>query len=164
VGSLGHPSEDDTGLVYMRARYYDPVLGRFASEDPARDSGNWLAYAANNPTSFLDRDGEKKWGIWFVWALLNLLSTGGDKSNAGPIVNLLRTRHKIERSIESFEGEIDSDAEGGDGKPKRKGLKGIAGGIGSVSSLDAYFKEDPLDFIDILLDIAGVDACERQLD
>ena len=33
-GSLGHPSENTTGLIYMRARYYDPVLGRFISEDP----------------------------------------------------------------------------------------------------------------------------------
>jgi YD repeat-containing protein len=25
VGSLGHVSDDETGLTYMRARYYDPV-------------------------------------------------------------------------------------------------------------------------------------------
>ena len=37
VGALGHPSEDETGLVYMRARYMDPALGRFVSEDPERD-------------------------------------------------------------------------------------------------------------------------------
>jgi hypothetical protein len=29
VGSLGHPSEEDTGLIYMRARYMDPVTGSF---------------------------------------------------------------------------------------------------------------------------------------
>jgi uncharacterized protein RhaS with RHS repeats len=33
--NLGHP-EDETGLVYMRARYYEPASGRFISEDPAR--------------------------------------------------------------------------------------------------------------------------------
>jgi len=28
VGSLGHTSEDETGLIYMRARWMDPALGR----------------------------------------------------------------------------------------------------------------------------------------
>ena len=45
VGSLGHPSDDETGLVYMRARYYDPVVGRFVSEDPAANGNNWLLTA-----------------------------------------------------------------------------------------------------------------------
>ena len=32
VGASGHPCEDETGLTYMRARYYDPQIGRFVSE------------------------------------------------------------------------------------------------------------------------------------
>jgi len=28
VGSLGHTSEDETGMIYMRARWMDPALGR----------------------------------------------------------------------------------------------------------------------------------------
>ena len=56
-GSLGHPSENTTGLIYMRARYYDPALGRFISEDPAKDGGNWFAYAGNDPVGMVDRDG-----------------------------------------------------------------------------------------------------------
>jgi RHS repeat-associated protein len=58
VGSLGHPSEDETGLVYMRARYYDPVLGRFASEDPAENGINWFAYADGAPTDSADPTGK----------------------------------------------------------------------------------------------------------
>ena len=57
-GSLGHPSGNSTGLIYMRARYYDPLLGRFISEDPARDGANWYAYAENNPVSFSDPSGK----------------------------------------------------------------------------------------------------------
>jgi RHS repeat-associated protein len=66
VGSLGHPSEDDTGLVYMRARYYDPVLGRFASEDPAADGANWFTYAETRPTTLVDARGEAPvdWTRW----------------------------------------------------------------------------------------------------
>jgi RHS repeat-associated protein len=59
VGGLGHPSDDETGFVYMRARHYDPVTGRFASEDPARSGTNWYAYCANNPITFVDADGKE---------------------------------------------------------------------------------------------------------
>ncbi len=36
-GNLGHVADAETGLVYMRARYYDPNVGRFESEDPEGD-------------------------------------------------------------------------------------------------------------------------------
>ena len=35
VGSLGHVSDTETGLIYMRARYYDASIGRFVSQDPS---------------------------------------------------------------------------------------------------------------------------------
>jgi RHS repeat-associated protein len=54
--NLGHP-EDETGLVYMRARYYEPGTGRFISEDPARDGGNWYLYADGDPVGKVDADG-----------------------------------------------------------------------------------------------------------
>ena len=57
VGSLGHTTEDNTGLIYMRARYYDPAIGRFISEDPGRNGVNWYAYCTNNPVNLVDPDG-----------------------------------------------------------------------------------------------------------
>ena len=59
VGKLGHPSEDETGLIYMRARYYDPVVGRFASQDPACDGFNWYAYCSDDPVNCTDESGTK---------------------------------------------------------------------------------------------------------
>jgi RHS repeat-associated protein len=59
VGALGHPSDDETGLVYIRARYMDPAIGRFVTEDSARDGVNWFAYVTNNPTNLIDRDGHR---------------------------------------------------------------------------------------------------------
>ena len=56
--NLGHP-EDETGLVYMRARYYEPAMGRFISEDPARDGVNWYLYADGNPVNRVDVEGKK---------------------------------------------------------------------------------------------------------
>jgi RHS repeat-associated protein len=59
VGSLGHPTDAETDLVYMRARYMDPALGRFVSEDPAMDGANWFVYAGNDPVGNVDVDGRK---------------------------------------------------------------------------------------------------------
>ena len=57
-GNLGHRADDESALVYMRARYYEPSTGRFVSEDPARSSWNWFCYGCNIPTSMSDDDGQ----------------------------------------------------------------------------------------------------------
>jgi len=58
VGGLGHVSDTETGLIYMQATYYDPSVGRFASEDPSRNGGNWFAYCGSSPTNGVDPDGK----------------------------------------------------------------------------------------------------------
>ncbi len=64
VGSLGHTSEDETGLVYIRARWMDPSLGRFISEDRVRDGHNWFVYAGNTPANKLDSNGKEDYWNW----------------------------------------------------------------------------------------------------
>jgi RHS repeat-associated protein len=51
---------DGTGLYYYRARYYDPIVKRFISEDPIGLSGglNSYAYVGGNPVSLVDPDGK----------------------------------------------------------------------------------------------------------
>lgn len=55
----GHRYDEETGLIYMRARYYSVSLGRFLSPDPAgyADGPNLYAYAYNNPVNFIDPSG-----------------------------------------------------------------------------------------------------------
>jgi RHS repeat-associated protein len=59
---------DQTDLYYYRARFYDPVLKRFISEDPIGTAGgiNFYTYARSNPVSFIDPDGlcPCPGGIW----------------------------------------------------------------------------------------------------
>ncbi len=46
-------------MPYYRARYYDPQIGRFISEDPIRFWGgiDFYKYADNNPVNETDPDG-----------------------------------------------------------------------------------------------------------
>ncbi len=50
---------DPNGLLYMRARYYNPFLCRFINPDPSGFSGglNFYAYANGNPVNFTDPTG-----------------------------------------------------------------------------------------------------------
>ncbi len=64
-GFTGHIDDSATGLTYMQARYYDPVIGRFLSKDPIgfRRGGvryfNRYAYVGNEPVNAFDPTGEK---------------------------------------------------------------------------------------------------------
>lgn len=53
------PYDSETGLYYFRARYYDPELGRFISEDPIGPEAGVNAYAfeGNNPINRADPSG-----------------------------------------------------------------------------------------------------------
>ncbi|MGH3678992.1 MAG: toxin TcdB middle/N-terminal domain-containing protein, partial [Natronosporangium sp.] len=76
VGDLlfaGRRLDRETGLYYLRMRYYDPVLGRFISPDPLAvvDAGsarirplalNPYVYALDNPLRFTDVN-----GLWTFW-------------------------------------------------------------------------------------------------
>jgi len=57
----GEQRDAGTGLIYLRARYYDPALGRFISRDPAfigeqseTQSLNPFIYVQNNPVNYVD--------------------------------------------------------------------------------------------------------------
>lgn len=63
-GYTGHVEDDDSGLIYMQARFYDPLVGRFLSVDPVGpQAGNIFnlvrfAYVSNNPIMLSDPTGK----------------------------------------------------------------------------------------------------------
>jgi RHS repeat-associated protein len=76
----GREWDPETSLYYYRARYYDPVRGRFTSEDAKRFSSaiNFYVYVRNSPLSLLDPYGLSGW--------LRIYSSGaaaGENSSSG---------------------------------------------------------------------------------
>jgi RHS repeat-associated protein len=70
LGYAGEYNESASGLYDLRARQYDPAVGRFLSEDPVSPAmtdgyGSAYAYASDQPTVFTDPSG-LCWGCDFV--------------------------------------------------------------------------------------------------
>ncbi|MBL8066614.1 MAG: RHS repeat-associated core domain-containing protein [Chthonomonadaceae bacterium] len=70
--SLGHRADDESGLVYMRARYYEPSTGRFVSEDREADGGNWFLYCSNNPLAMVDASGNAGEFLLFIRGVIEM--------------------------------------------------------------------------------------------
>jgi RHS repeat-associated protein len=66
----GREYDEETGLYYYRARYYDSDAGRFISEDPIGLAGgdvNYFAYVGNNAVNWIDPSGLFVIGVE-IWA------------------------------------------------------------------------------------------------
>jgi RHS repeat-associated protein len=85
--SVRGESDTETGLYYYRARYYDPIGGRFLTEDPAAFTGglNLYSYVRGNPTRYVD-----PFGLWTIQVGLTInvaLSGGGGMYSRGIVID-----------------------------------------------------------------------------
>jgi RHS repeat-associated protein len=92
-GFTGHEHDSETGLIYAKARYYDPETARFLSQDPwsgdalMPPSLNKYLYAYQNPTVYVDPDGRlpvmegmrDELGVW----RRDVIHTAGSLENNG---------------------------------------------------------------------------------
>jgi RHS repeat-associated protein len=69
----GRAWDPEVGLYYYRARYYEPRLGRFISEDPIEFRGgiNFYRYVRNDPANRMDPTGLVAWKCKFNLTTVN---------------------------------------------------------------------------------------------
>jgi RHS repeat-associated protein len=129
-GTLANPFQytsreldPETGLLNYRARYYDPSLGRFVSEDPIgfHAGVNFYDYVLNRPTVFLDPAGlgpyksyekTRSWGSRIKCAIYLIYCTK----------NLQETRDSLDQMTEKAVTNT-SDATGNQGSYSNQRLK-----------------------------------------
>lgn len=110
VRYTGHYEDNETGLVYMGARYYHPEVRRFFSIDPVGFTGsehsfNRYAYAANNPYRYIDPTGltPELHGSFGQWNSSGTLF--GQSLTAGPSGG---TSFTSEQDVEAFWGVVNA--------------------------------------------------------
>jgi RHS repeat-associated protein len=86
---------DGTGVLYYRARYYDPTLERFISQDPlgfGSQNVNLYAYVEDSPIDLLDPLGLFWWDVHCVIATIEVANgrtgTYGGNTSTDPFVAL----------------------------------------------------------------------------
>ncbi len=116
-GNLGHPTDPENGLIYMRARFYEPWTGRFLNEDPEHDLDNWYIYCYNAPTSRVDFDGRAFTGVNFFSLFLASLIISFEQAlvanSAWATIEFVREgkRLQIEFSSQASAKMLELDAE-----------------------------------------------------
>ena len=82
--------EDTPDLIFMRARYYDPIIGRFLSEDPVWNE-NLYSYGGEEPIGNIDADGRKEKSLQGFSVSISNMQRGSKYKNAMEGYELLGT-------------------------------------------------------------------------
>ena len=74
-GIFGYREDEETGLMKVGARYYDPMIGRWIQKDPILDGFNWWIYCENDPVNGVDPEGKTLKPLFdFLWPFRMILS------------------------------------------------------------------------------------------
>ncbi len=109
----GKKLDDETGLYYYGARYYDPLLGKFITPDtivqaPSNPQTlNRYAYCNNNPINNVDPSGHswKKWlskAVAFIAAAVTFVATIGNPGAAAAVFMAFNITDTVVGGIQSL--------------------------------------------------------------
>jgi hypothetical protein len=165
--------DDESGLTYMRARYYEPWTGRFVSEDPSMDGYNWYRYCENDPVNRADANGKEWFQIDdFLFRLdfnpntgkydLHIFDKKGNLMGAFWSDGTLKhagsgITNKLLKAIEKAAKFGGQSVKGFLGKLKRIGGFGLGAALDSIkiavvayTSVDAFAQLFPEEFFDLM--------------
>jgi RHS repeat-associated protein len=161
---------DQTGLYYNRARYYDPLLKRFISEDPIGLNGgmNVYAYAGGNPISGFD-----PFGLYCTSAggMTTCVFPGGPEfkvptpdgfpASLGPGPRQLSHRYDVQRGIgcadsnDVMQGLIDNPTPGNPSPATPGGTANNARVFGQDNPVTSYLTQDLRTGAPLVVNITG---------
>jgi RHS repeat-associated protein len=144
---------DHNGLLYMRARYYNPYICRFINPDPVGFAGglNWYAFADGNPIRLIDpfglcaveENGGASWLSQFnLYETMSELAAAG--FNRGGIMGSVQANFYSGATalLDTFGGQAVGDTASLSGTAAGEGRTGAAIGWGTASvgliALNAY--------------------------
>jgi RHS repeat-associated protein len=156
AGYTGHKFDKDLGLSYMQARYYDPVIGRFYSNDPVGyspnnpvGSFNRYSYVNNNPYKYTDPTGMCFWDACILEAYVAVgVATAVATGVTIAVVAMVDTFDKIDQLNESAAPELpdglvgdQGDDRAGQSRGKRHNSGPLTPENGGTGSPDGDFEK-----------------------
>ncbi|MFF5616052.1 RHS repeat-associated core domain-containing protein [Streptomyces albidoflavus] len=140
---------DDTGLYHFAARYYDPNIGRFTSQDPSGQEKNPYLYAEGDPVNRIDPSGLSSFSmggeICYYLCLGGGYSESDDGNEGGGYFKIGLGTPSVSGGIQTSTSNIGSETYGwvyagcgvgslgGELTAGRSGL-GVSGGLGYIST------------------------------
>jgi RHS repeat-associated protein len=135
----GHEHDEETGLVYMKARFYDPDAGRFLNHDSylgtpdTAPSLHRYLYAYGNPTYYTDPDGHAAYYFAGTGNHLNEKEDYRGKEDKGAIHSNVEKLYEATKGDKYYAYGIGTGFEA-DGEPYARGAglritaEGVSGG------------------------------------
>ncbi|WP_250696148.1 RHS repeat-associated core domain-containing protein, partial [Escherichia coli] len=105
----GQQYDEELGLCYNRNRYYDPLLGRYITQDPIGLKGGWNLYAYPlNPVQRIDPMGLNGWnslgdgGIKEVCQQVNSTVRYLPPDEAAKVIHNVETMHNVYNPLSEY--------------------------------------------------------------